>query len=141
VAVYDVILLYGIAHTAVALGTLPAALARRGRTAWGEVADGVAEICCALLLRLWFDPPFRATLGAAAWALFAWAAVWAFIRWTRMLWGLAGEDEAPAGSLLGALGIGLSSGARQFAAIAWHVAFVAPSLVCGAMALLGIARR
>lgn len=136
---FDLILLYGIAHTLVAV--LALARAERGALPWGEVAAALAEICCALLLRLWFDPPFRATLGWAAWPLFFYALVWAFARWTRLLWGLAEEDEAPPGSILGALGVGLSSGARQLGSIAWHVAFVAPSLVCGAMALLGSTPR
>lgn len=135
--VYTVLLLFALVHTALAL--LALSRAERGGLPWGEVAQGVAEVCCALLLRLYFDPPFRGSLGWVAWPVFLFALAWSVQRWGRMIWGLAHESEAPAGSVLGAFGLGLSSGARRVAAILWHVGFVAPSLVCGAFVLLGFA--
>jgi hypothetical protein len=135
--VYTVLLIFALVHTALAL--LALARAERGHLPWGEVAQGAAEVCCALLLRLYFDPQFRGALGWAGWPVFLFALVWSVVRWGQMIWGLAEESEAPTGSLLGALGLGLSSGMRRVIAILWHVGFVAPSLVCGAFVLLGFA--
>jgi hypothetical protein len=137
VAFYTVFLIFGLVHTALAL--LAFARAERGSLPWAEVAAGVAEVCCALLLRLYFDPPFRDTLGPSAWALFLFALTWSVMRWATMMWGLAEDSEPTAGSILGALGVGLSSGMRRIGGILWHVGFVAPSLVCGAFVLLGLA--
>jgi len=138
-AFYTVFLLYGLVHTALAL--LAFARAERGSLPWPELAAGIAEICCALLLRLYFDPPFSDILGASAWLVFLFALAWSVERWARLIWGFAEDDDPPAGSVLGALGLGVSSGARRMLAIAWHVCFVAPSLVCGAFVLLGFAQE
>jgi len=135
---YTVLLIFALVHTALAL--LALARAERGHLPWGEVAQGVAEVCCALLLRLYFDPPFRGTLGWTAWPVFLFALAWSVVRWGRMVWALAEESEPPTSSSLGALGLGLSGGVRRVIGILWHVGFVAPSLVCGAFVLLGFAR-
>ncbi len=138
-AFYTVFLVFGLAHAALAL--VAVARAERGHRPWGEVAQGIAEVCCALLLRLYFEPSFRPALGLAAWPTFLFALAWSVVRWGRLTWGLAQESEPPVGSVLGAFGVGVSSGVRRVGQIVWHVCFVAPALVCGAFVLLGFARE
>jgi hypothetical protein len=122
------------------LGALAFAQAAPGERPWPLLTQGAAEICCALLLRIYFDPPFRQTLGGSAFPIFFYALAWSAVVWMRRVWSLAEEgDEPPPYSRLMAFGIGLGSGGRTLLGILWHVGFVAPSLICGGFVLFGLA--
>lgn len=113
--------------------------AEPGRRPWTAPFQGAAEICCALLLRLYFDPGYRDRLGAAAWPVFGYALIWSAAVWLRRMWSLADDDDVlPQPSVLGTFGVAVEGGVAQIAGIAWHVLFVAPALVCGAFVLFGL---
>ena len=134
---YTALLLFACARTG--LGLVAVARVARGDRPWPLVAQGGAEVCCALLLRTYFDPPFRGTLGWTAWPVFAFALVWSAVVWTRRVWSLTASEEASALSALDAFGLGMSSGLRGVLGVLWHVGFVAPSLICGGFVLFGFA--
>lgn len=135
---YRVFLILAIAHTGLGVGAV--IFADPGARPWTAPLQGVAEICCALLLRLYFQPGYRDVIGGWAWPVFGYALVWSAAVWLRQLWRMAEEDEAaPPPSVLGTFGFAVEDTFAQVAAIAWHVAFVAPALVCGAFVLFGFA--
>jgi hypothetical protein len=137
---YDIMLVLALARTG--FGLVAIGFAPPGHRPWATLPQGAAEVCCALLLRTYLDPPYRATLGGTIYPVFFYAAGWAGVVWLRQLWALGGlgeeGDAPPALSRLDALGLGVSSGFKQVAAIGWHVLFVAPSLVCGAFVAFGL---
>jgi hypothetical protein len=136
--VYTVLLVFAVVRTGLALVAYGRAVP--GGRPWPAPVQGAAEICCALLLRTYFDPPFRGVLGAAIYPMFAFALLWSVIVWARRIWALTGGvDDVESPSILGAFGLGVESGAVQIARVLWHVGFVAPSLVCGAFVLFGLA--
>lgn len=135
--IYTIMLVLASARTG--LGLIMAARLS-GWSAWTPAVQGAAEVCCALLLRAWFDPPFVATLGGAIYPVFAFALIWSVAVWLRRLLGFIEEDEDTAPpSTLGAFGLAMSEGARRLVAVVWHVFFVAPSLVAGAFVVFGLA--
>jgi hypothetical protein len=134
---YNVLLLVGIAHTIAALWAI--AIAPPDARPWTAPVQGVAWICCALLLKDYFDPEFRTSIGGWAWLLFLYALVWSVTVWFRRLWALESDDEVPSPSVLDTFGLAVGDGVLQMAQIAWHVGFVVPALVCGAFVLFGLA--
>lgn len=135
--IYTIMLVLASARTG--LGLIMA-VRLSGRGAWALPVQGAAEVCCALLLRTWFDPPFVATLGGAIYPVFAFALIWSVAVWARRMLGFLEEDEDTAPpSTLGTFGLAMSDGARQLVAVLWHVGFVAPSLVAGAFVVFGLA--
>ncbi len=135
---YQVFLILALARTGLGIGAV--IFAEPDARPWTAPLQGVAEICCALLLRLYFQPGYRAVLGAWAWPVFAYALVWSVSVWMRRMWRMADETElAPEPSVLGTFGIAVEDTLAQASGIAWHVAFVAPALVCGAFVLFGLA--
>ena len=135
--VWQVLLAFALVRAFVAI--VAVIMAPPERRPWGAPVQGVAEICCALLLRLYLDPPYRAAIGGWAWLVFACAVVWSFTIWIRQLWALASdEDVPPQPSVLDSFGIAVETGLMQVAGIMWHIMFVAPALVCGAFVLFGL---
>ncbi len=135
---YQLILIVALVRMALAIGAV--IFAEPDARPWTAPLQGAAEICCALLLRLYFDPPYREVLGLWAWPVFAYALVWSFAVWVRRLWRLADEEEPPPQpSVLGTFGVAVEDSVAQVAGIAWHIAFVAPALVCGGFVLFGFA--
>ena len=137
-AVYTVLLVAaGVRTGAATVAWLVTDPARRD---WRPVAQGLADICCALLLRACFDDPFRLALGWKTWPLFLFAMAWSAKVWIEGVWSLTGsEADGPFTSVLGAFGIGISSGLQRVGSVLWHVCFVAPSIVCTAFHLFGVA--
>jgi hypothetical protein len=136
--VYTVLLILASVRAALALVAL--ARSRPGSRPWSAAAQGAAEICCALLLRLYLDPPFRQAAGWWIYPAFVFALIWSVGVWIVRLWALTGGEttlEPP--SILGAVGVGVESGAVQVGRVLWHVCFVAPSLVCGGFVIFGLA--
>jgi len=138
VHLYDLLLLLGIAQTAVALGAV--AIAAPDARPWTGATQGLAGICCALLVRLYFEPSFRPMLGGWAWAIFLYALGWSAVVWFQRVWAFETDDEGAQPSVLGALGVAVEDGVVLMAGLAWHVFLVVPSLVCGGLALFGLAR-
>ena len=136
---YDVMLVLASARTG--LAALGFARPAGDHRPLAPIAQGLAEICCALLLRTCFDHPYREVLGGWIYPLLAYAVVWSALVWFSFLLPLAlDEDEGPVpDSPLGAFGFGLSVSTHRIVAVVWHVAFVAPSLVCGGFVAFGLA--
>lgn len=135
---YDILLVLALARTG--LGLIAIGFAPAGQRPWAALPQGAAEVCCALLLRTWFDPPFRVTLGGRIYPVFAFALLWSVAVWARYVWGFIDDsDDAPVPpSTLGTFGMSLSSGAMRLVAVVWHVFYVAPSLACGAFVVFGL---
>jgi len=136
--VYTVLLIFALVRSALAL--LALARSAPGERPWTAVVQGAAEVCCALLLRTYLDPPFLRSVGFWIYPAFGFALLWSLGVWVVRLWALTGGDpglEPP--SITGALGLGVESGAVQVARVLWHVCFVAPSLICGGFAIFGLA--
>ncbi len=134
---YEVFLVLALARTGLGIGAV--IFAQPDARPWTAPFQGVAEVCCALLLRLYFQPGYREIIGAWAWPVFAYALVWSAAVWLRRVWRLAEEEDvAPQPSVLGTFGVAVEDTFVQAAGIAWHVAFVAPALVCGAFVLFGL---
>ena len=137
-AVYTVLLVAASVRTMVAVAVY--IFAEPDRRDWRPVVQGAADICCALLLRACFDDPYRAGLGLTIWPLFLFAGLWSMGVWVKGVWSLTGTGEdAPHSSVLGALGVGVGSGVHKVGSVLWHVCFVAPSILCTAFHLFGIA--
>ena len=136
--VYTVLLLAASARTGVA--AVAWLVTEPERRDWHPLAQGAADVCCALLLRACFDDPYRASLGLMVWPLFLLAMAWSAKVWIEGVWSLTGSGgEGPHMSVLGALGIGVSSGVHKVGSVLWHVCFVAPAIVCTAFHLFGLA--
>ena len=136
--VYTVLLILASVRAALALFAL--VRSEPGARPGGALTQGAAEICCAFLLRTYLDPPFFASVGFWIYPAFAFAFMWSVAVWVVRLWALAGgETDLEAPTILGALGVGVESGALQIARVLWHVCFVAPSLVCGGFVIFGLA--
>ena len=95
---YDIMLVLALARTG--LGLVAIVFAPPGHRPWATLPQGAAEVCCALLLRTYLDPPYRATLGKAIYPVLFYAAGWAGVVWIRELLTLGGlteeKDERPA---------------------------------------------
>ena len=137
---YDVLLVLATARTA--LGTFQVARPQEGPRPWAAVAQGAAEICCALLLRTWFDKPYRATLGGWIYPVFLYALVWSVVVWFQWMWPLVTGDEPateePA-TRFDAARAAFGDAGYRVVAVFWHALFVAPSLACGAFVIFGLA--
>ena len=138
---YQVLFIVALARTGVALVALTVAPPERRPVP--AVVQGIAEICCALLLRLYADPSFYPRIGAWAFLIFAIALVWAVTVWFRRIWAIqqAEPAELATSGVLEAFGVAVEGSVLRVAGLMWHVMFVAPSLVCGAFVLFGLAEE
>src|SRR5262245_10582681 len=124
---YNVLLVYAVAKSLVSGGAV--VLAPPERRPWTAVLQSAADVCCALLLRACFNPPYRQALGYWMIPLFVYAAIWSARVWLAFMQELMGTGEGPGQtSLAESLGFAVESGLVQMFAAIWHTCFVAPSI-------------